>query len=262
MDKQKTEAVQIKLGDNHCHTQFAYCAEDVNIAGVLEKAALQGLKYVCFTEHAGQLYLSKEDYWGKKFFYNPRLIPEARKNGTDRMREFRKAVADSGSPLARTGLEIESDKDGGITLIPEDRDGLNLVIGAVHVLPDDLLSAPGDKLHSAFMETAESLMKHEIAVLAHPFRFFHREKMPAPKHLYRPMAKMLRAYGVAAELNFHTNNPDPDFFSVCLEEGVKISPGTDTHNMLEAGEFNQHLKLLETIGISGDMLAGVLYILP
>ncbi len=253
---------RIRLADNHCHTQFAYCADDVTIDGVLKRASILGLRYVCFTEHAGQLYLSKEDYWGKKFFYNPELIRQARDNGTDRMSAFRHAVAGCGSPLAKVGLEIESDKNGGITLLPEDRSNLDLVIGAVHVLPDELLSAPAAQLHSAFMKTSESLMKHGIDVLVHPFRFFCRGKLPAPKHLYRPMAKTLRQYGVAAEINFHTNRPDPEFFSACIEENVKISLGTDTHNLLEAGEFGQHLALLKEIGVPDDMLDRMLYVLP
>lgn len=262
----KTRACSLKnpvrLADNHCHTQFAYCAEDITIDAVLERASMLGMSYVCFTEHAGQLYLTKEEYWGHKFFHNPGLMPEARKNGTDRMAAFRQAVADSGSSLAKIGLEIESDAYAGITLLPEDRAGLNIVIGAVHVLPEELFSAPSEKLHSAFMKTSESLMRHGIAVLAHPFRFFCRGKIPAPQYLYRPMAKMLKGYGVAAELNFHTNRPDPEFFAACIEEGVKISLGTDTHNILEAGDFHQHLALLKTIGVSEDMLGSMLYILP
>jgi len=251
----------LRLADNHCHTQFAYCAEDVTVEAVLKRAETLGLSYVCFTEHSGQLYLSTADYWGHRFFHDPDLMPEARKKGADRIVAFRKAVAESGSPLARVGMEIESDAYGGITLLPEDSDGLDLIIGAVHVLPDELLSAPAARLHSEFMKTSESLMKHGIAVLAHPFRFYHRGKLPAPKHLYGDMAKTLKAHGVAAEMNFHTNRPDPEFFSACVQEGVKISLGTDTHNLLEAGDFHRHIELLKMIGVTEDMLDRILFTL-
>lgn len=253
---------RFKLGDNHCHTQFAYCSEDITVNEVLKRAEMLGLRYVCFTEHSGQLYLSTTDYWGHRFFNNPELMPEARKKGADRIAAFRKAVAESGSPLARVGMEIEADAYGGITLLPEDSEGLDIVIGAVHVLPEELLSGTSDKLHSEFMKISESLMRHGIAALAHPFRFFYKGKLPAPTHLYRPMAKLLKSYGVAAEMNFHTNRPDPEFFSACLEEGVKISLGTDTHNLLAAGDFHRHLNLLKTIGVQEDMLDRVLFTLP
>jgi len=252
----------VPLFDNHCHSQFAYCAEDVTIKEVIKRASLLGLNYVCFTEHAPHLYLTKEEYWGKKFFYNPGLIHKATKRGINRMSAFRQSVADSNSPLAKIGLEVEPDIEGGITLLPEDRAGLDLINGAIHVLSDDILSAPIEKLHSGFMKAVESLMVNKVDVLAHPFRFFYKGRLPAPKGLYRPMAKMLKGYGVAAELNFHTNRPDPEFFSVCLEEGVKISLGSDTHNLLEAGEFSQHLTMLKKIGVSEDNLGRILYVLP
>lgn len=262
----KTSTYQLKdahqLADNHCHTEFAYCSEDITIKKVLKRAETLGLNYVCFTEHAGQLYLSRDEYWGKKFFYNPELILSARRDKTDRMQAFRNAVAESGSPLTRIGLEVECDKNQDITLLPEDRAGLDLLIGAVHVLPEGLLSSPSDKLDSAFMKMSESLMKHLIDILAHPFRFYYKSKLPAPKHLYRPMVEMLKGYGVAAEMNFHTNRPDPEFFSACIEKGVKISLGTDTHNLLEVGEFHPHLALLKKIGVSKDMLNSILYLLP
>jgi len=40
---------------------------------------------------------------------------------------------------------------------------------------------------------------------------------------------------------------------MCLESGVKIALGTDTHNLYELGFFNPHFDFLKSIGFSGDL---------
>jgi len=75
-----------------------------------------------------------------------------------------------------------------------------------------LPEAYSGNVERGFMMVTEKLLQQGVKVLAHPFRFFRRHGMETPRHLFRPMAKLLAAYGVAAELNFHTNEPDPEFF--------------------------------------------------
>jgi len=68
---------------------------------------------------------------------------------------------------------------------------------------------------------------------------------------------MLAATGTAAEINFHGNAPDPAFFACCLERGVKLALGTDTHVPAEAGSLSAHADLLRRIagGVElGDIL--------
>ncbi len=249
----------VQLSDNHCHSQFAYCAEDVTIEKVLERASILGMGYVCFTEHADQLYLTREEYSSIKFLKDSGIIISSRKKGSDRVRAFRKAVKQSGSSMAKTGLEVCPDASGGITLLPEDKAGLDLIIGAIHFLPGDFSQADEKGIQRGFMQAVETLVNNNIAVFAHPFRLFSRGGMNPPKNLFRPVAGMLKSFGVAAELNFHTNKPSPEFFEICLLEGIKISLGTDTHNLLKAGEFYKHLDFLKMLGVSKEKLGEVLY---
>ncbi len=252
----------VPLCDNHCHTQFAYCAEDVTVEKVLERASLLGMGYVCFTEHADQLYLTREEYSRIKYLQDAGILVSARKNGIDRVKAFREAVKQSGSSMAKAGLEVCPDASGGVTILPEDREGLDMVIGAIHFLPGDFSKADEKEVQRGFMNAVETLMNNNIDVLAHPFRLFSRGGMKPPKNLFRPVAGMLKNFGVAAELNFHTNKPSPEFFEICLREGIKISLGTDTHNLLKAGEFYKHLEFLKRLGVSTEKLGEVLYILP
>ncbi|MCX8082288.1 MAG: metallophosphoesterase [bacterium] len=252
----------IPLCDNHCHTQFAYCAEDITIEKILERAELLGMGYVCFTEHADQLYLTKEEYNKALSYYQPDIIKRKRVEGKDRMALFKETVNKAKSDRVKVGLEVTPDKNGGISLLPEDREGIDILVGAIHFLPEDILSAASSERESWFMDMLEALIENGIDVLAHPFRIFPRYGLVVPETLFKSVVDILKSYNVAAELNFHCNNPEPEFFSMCLEEGIKISLGTDTHNLLEAGEFYPHLRFLKKLGVLPDILNKILYLIP
>ncbi len=126
-------------------------------------------------------------------------------------------------------------------------------------MTDDMCARAGGTTELAFMKLTESLVLSGIDVLAHPFRYFVRKKSPNPVHLYRPMADLLAAHDVAAEINFHTNLPDPAFFTICLERGVKIALGSDSHEPHEVGELGLHLDILRQAGANENDWADVLY---
>ena len=246
----KTEFDKFGVGiaDNHCHTEFAYCAEDITIKSALKKAELLGLDHICFTEHAAQLYLSAKDYWSGRFFSQLNSIKNTGNSGVNRMESYRRKFLKVGSPLGKIGLEVEVDRNGKLALLPEDENGWDLLIGALHYLPLEDLNGGTRQLHRRFLWACESLFKNGVDVLAHPFRFFRRHNLPASRTLYRPLVQMLKELKVAAELNFHTDEPGLDFFRICLAEGVKISLGTDSHNMLEVADFSAHFEFLKKLG--------------
>jgi histidinol phosphatase-like PHP family hydrolase len=74
-------------------------------------------------------------------------------------------------------------------------------------------------------------------------------------------AAMLKKHGVAAEINYHTNEPEPEFFRLCIEQGVKIVFGSDSHNLCEIGDFYPHLRLIDRIGCR-DRLPSLFPVLP
>lgn len=265
-NKITTTTRQIKdplpLSDNHCHTQFAYCAEDITIEKVLERAEILGMGYVCFTEHADQLYLTEEEYGKALSFYQPDILRRKREEGKDRMTLFRKAVNEVKSEKVRIGLEVIPDKNGGISLLPEDRQWLDVVVGAIHFFPEEIMSATSTKREVWFIDMIEILMKNNVDILAHPFRVFLRSGLKVPETLFSPVVDLLKSYNVAAELNFHTNTPEYKFFEMCLKEGIKISLGTDTHNLLEVGDFYPHIRFLGELGVLPDKFDKILYLIP
>lgn len=244
----KTLAPEGLLWDNHCHTEFAYCGENVSVGAVCARAGLLGLDYVGFAEHAGQLYLPRENYWAGDCYGKPRLIHDFRESGESRFERYKSAVSGFRGARARLGLEAEPDKEGNLSLLPGHREDVDFLLGAVHFLPQ----AGKKETRRMFMEANEALLRNGVDAVAHPFRYFRRAKTPAPKELFPELAGMLKSYGAAAEVNFHLNEPPLEFFERCLEEGVKISVGTDTHNLLEAGDLSKHIGFLRKLGVSPE----------
>ena len=239
------------LWDIHCHTHYAYCRDDVTAQGAIERARLMGLRGLVVTEHAGQLYLPQEDFWKVRFHDDPDLIRRTRHTPSCRMDAYLAEILPLRDDFIRLGVEVDSDGRGGITLLDEDKRHWDVVIGAVHWIPRfDPASATEAERAQRFMEATEEVIRAGVHVLAHPFRYFRGGNVERPRHLYRPLARLLAETGVAAEINFHTNQPDPAFFALCLEEGARIALGTDSHSLWEAGELWPHLDVLRQAGCS------------
>ncbi len=244
IEVQDVQDVQkLKLADLHIHTNYAYCSEDVEPSANIIRARAAGLALVAFTEHSGQLYVSSSDYWSGRFVSDTQMIKRNRDSELNRMPEYRKTLAKFRSDYVLAGVETEVDADGGLVLLEEDRDCWDIMLGAVHFLPDRYETGS----MQGFMWANEMLMRGGVDILAHPLRYFAKKKLETPKEVYGPLVEMLAHYGVAAELNFHKNNNDPVFFEKCLQNNVKISFGSDAHNLNEIGSFNGYLEFMAGI---------------
>jgi len=251
------------LEDLHCHTHYAYCAKDVTAEAVIERARDFGLSRIYLTEHAAQLYLAPEDFWRGAFIREPDIWLRERNSPRSRMEAFRAEVSGLRSDDVRLGMEVECDGLGRLTLADEDREGWDLLVGAVHYLPGTLTDDPDLRtVAREFLSFTESLLRGGVDTLAHPFRLFRRAKWGpstdredvrcAARELYAPVADLLAECGVAAEVNYHTNEPDAEFFAMCIERGVRIALGSDSHWLGEVGEFAPHLDLLRRASASED----------
>ncbi len=239
---------ELKLQDVHVHTSLAYCSENMDIARSLRLAKVFGLDALCFTEHSGHLYFNSKSY-GSKACLDPAAKPLPSER---RMDEYFKMLDDARIPFTRRGLELDCRFDGSKLVEDQDLAKVSLRVGAIHAM-----RSLGDPSFSAreccdeFLRMNEGLLSSGIHVLAHPFRVFVRAKREAPQELFRPLARLLRKHGVAAEINYHTNAPPLEFLNLCVEEGVKTAFGSDAHNLYEVGEFAPHLKLMKDAGLSG-----------
>lgn len=238
---------ELALFDCHSHTHFAYCSENMHTTRSPELAKLFGLRGIAFTEHSGQLYFSEDDYWPGKF--GEKNLTAARPEHS-RVENYFAAVDPLRSASVKVGLEIDADYAGNLVVRPEDFAKLQIKVGAVHVLPEaDKKSPDSAVLEGQFKAATERLCTTGITSLAHPFRIFQRKKLAPPKALFPWLARHLKATGVAAEINYHINEPELEFFRMCVELGVPLTFGSDAHNLYEVGEFYPHLSLLRQIGV-------------
>jgi len=257
------QALQIELPnlmDVHCHTEFAYCATTVAAEKNIQIARALGLGGLCIVEHTFQLYFEKHHAWSYRWQTDVEATRRALKQNRSRMPAYRKYVQKLRSDFVKLGLEVDLCADGELLLAEEDWEGWDLLIGAVHQLGDFERGVTSQsQAEKLFMNHTEQLLNQPIQVLAHPFRFFRRARLIQPKHLYVPLAQLLAQRGVAAEVNFHTNQPDPRFIEACLSRGVKIALATDSHDLTEVGELAPHLEVLRTAGVKLSDLPKILF---
>lgn len=241
---------ELQLIDNHLHSQMAFCGENMMVDKAISLAGEFGLSGVTFSEHSGHVYFGKS--------WNGKSLQEGMKNyrkADSRMSDYLKLQSDFGSDFARFGLEIDFDFHGKPIFDPADLEHFDFLSGAVHGLAEFAKDNPDQQaLKDEFLFITKSILASGIVkVLAHPFRVFRRGGMPTPDELFDPVVEMLLEHGVAAEINFHTNEPPLEFIRECLDEGVKFSLGSDSHNLAEIGDFAYHLKLLNDAGFDGDL---------
>lgn len=201
--------------------------------------------------------------FGPKRYNNKTCLREGMESSIDaenRMKTYIDMKRVHEGERVRFGLEVDCDFQGRTLVAPQDRDHFDFFIGAMHALPSlTAKTPPTQDDQDVFLGLLSKLLAHGIDVLAHPFRVFRRSGWSAPRELFQPTAQLLREHGVAAEINFHTNEPPVEFIGDCLTLGVKVSLGSDAHNLAEIGDFAYHLALLNDAGFDGE-LSDVLYI--
>ncbi|MBU1735830.1 MAG: metallophosphoesterase [Verrucomicrobia bacterium] len=243
-----------RLIDYHVHTSLAYCNENMDCAKTVALARLFGLHGLAFAEHTAHLYFRRQNlrhnrYWTVDFeTMRPSEID-------DRADEYWRLVEPFRSNLVRAGLEADLMFVGHPFVRPSDWQKAEIRIGAVHQLPSLQLGnrAEQGKVADEYLALIQGLASSGIHILAHPFRVFRRGlRTEPPSRLFAPVCRLLKAYGIAAEINFHTNEPSPEFLAMCLREGVKLAFGSDAHNLCEVGDFQAALDLLAAAGIRGD----------
>lgn len=248
----------LELCESHLHTQFAYCADDISIDAAIELCALLGVRRPAFAEHSGQLYFDADTFWRARFMETGVRHAQGRQR---RMELYFEALAAAGIPPARRGLEVDCDFHGDPVIEDRDRARAGFLLGAVHWTRMSAAREPfdADVLAQQHLRAWSRFLSCGIDVLAHPFRVFSRNGGLPPDYLLAPLADLLAARGVAAEMNFHTQTPIPAFVQICLEKGVRLSLGTDSHRLSEVAEFWPHLQLLDALGVARSELANVLW---
>jgi len=250
------------ITDVHCHTEHAYCGTTTDTAKCIALSRALGVGQLCITEHAFQLYFPKSIAMSFAWQSRPEMAAEVWNTPErSRMQGYREFVAAFRSAYVRAGMEVDLYNGGELLLAPQDLEfDWDVIVGAVHFIEGYARkSMPPQEAERLFMRDVERLLRHGVHVLAHPFRFFGRNRLETPCHLYQPVAELLAHYTVAAEINYHTHSPDPAFIKICAAKGVQLALGSDTHELGEAGEFYPHIALMKRAGIRTEEIKNHLF---
>ena len=242
----------LPLRDLHTHSHFAYCNDNLDLAWESRLMDAINLSGTAITEHSGHLFFSRQEYWGKHW-YPGTLAPSPQHNRAEAYRDFLAQAANQDRRFL-PGLEIDIDQTGRIIVDKDLVQATSFRIGAVHFLSMAKPTPDTPGAVDEFMRLTERLITSGlIQALAHPFRVFAWDGAgDKPTWVFDRVVGLLKQHGVAAEINFHHNRPDPVFTRKCLDAGVKISLGSDTHSLYELGAFLPHLDFLRQIGYDGD----------
>jgi histidinol phosphatase-like PHP family hydrolase len=255
-DKGKVTCVQenlampeeLHLVDHHVHTKLAYCNENMDITKSIALGKMFGLDGIVISEHSAHLYFNKDNY-GQCLQYLEGMTSSKK---DDRIAEYFALYADGADDFCRLGMEVDYDKNGQGVIELAVWDKVEFRNGSVHVL--NIAENPDMKaVEAEFLFLTEAVAASGVDVLVHPFRVFRRRGLALPRHLFAPVVDILKRYGTAVEINYHTNEPPPEFFRMCIENGIKLSLGSDAHNLYEVGEFYAHLKFLQKIAPDFDL---------
>ncbi len=179
LDGRKAQIRELALGmevpglwDNHLHTEMAYCATTVRAREDITISRDMGLSGITFTEHAFQLYFEdQKEAWSYAWQNQPERVAEVLAGPCRKLEEYRRAAADWRSEFVRVGLEVDLCADGKLLLAEKHKAGWDLLVGAVHSLPDLAKDEPSaKKIELAFLQNTERLLAAGVQVLAHPFR--------------------------------------------------------------------------------------------
>ena len=250
------------LIDVHCHTENAYCADDVETEQNIALAKALGVTTLCITEHAFQLYFEKKYAMSFAWQNDPAAVQKIWATPERyRMAAYTAFAEKLRSPFVKIGLEVDLYDNGKLLLAPEDMEmEWDILVGAIHCIHDYVHNTTTQKeAEKLFIRDVIALTSHPIKVLAHPFRFFKRHKLQLPTHLYGEVADILCDSGVALEINYHTHTPDPKFIEICAKKGVTCALASDSHDLAEVGEFYPHMQVLKQAGITPKMYPEALF---
>ena len=247
-----TENLQLdhNLGliDTHIHTDLAYCSENLSLAKIRYMADMFGLKSFRLSEHSGHLLCAKARYRTAQYQPTDFLPEEYRGN-----QYFDQALA-ADIPPEHIGLEADIRYDGTFLGHPDDLARAGFRLGAIHEMGclAERKNISQEELRDQFLWHCQQIINNGCMTLAHPFRVFRRAGVEIPPGCFEPLVKMLKASGTAAEINFHTNEPPVEFFQLAINAGVKLTLGSDTHNLYEIGDFGLHLDFLKKCGVESN----------
>jgi len=152
-------------------------------------------------------------------------------------------------------------------LIPENIPNVDYIIGSIHQMPQNLEEEDYWDLYKKYVEKAVS--EYSFQILGHvegylPVNKFMKpdstfedrrsfEKLVAIKYLnlewYKEIAKEMAKNKIALEIHEMSESPRKEVIKIMIENGVKLSYGTDSHALHQLSKRNYFSEVTEQLGL-------------
>lgn len=238
---------ELELFDCHIHTPMAYCNDNMTLTTTILLAEKFNLSGFAFSEHSGHLLFSMKNY---PYMWERGMNGAVQED--NRTSEYIDLLKPFTTEKILIGVEIDSDDDGLPIINHQLASQINFRLAAMHHLKSIVEKRPEVEVIADFIATLKRFLKDDYSILAHPFRVLRHGGVDVPRLAMQEVVKMLRITNTAAEINFHTNEPPLEFAQMCLDEGIKLAFGSDSHSLYDVGDFALHLDFLKKAGFNGD----------
>ncbi|HBC86321.1 MAG TPA: hypothetical protein DCZ94_05130 [Lentisphaeria bacterium] len=237
--------------DFHAHTNMSYCAEATLTPEVYANLVKTNpeVDAVYITDHGMAVYFPSETAWSWTYMADSRIFDKQKDWGNARLEAHLANIAKFKNDGVHPGLEVEMMHDGRLTIDDPFRDKVEILIGSVHYLHLDIEE---DKkiILKEWKNHTKALLNTGISILGHPFRWISNQ-MPVTRKIVHEIVKDAKEAGVALELNGHHVVPtDIDMLQECVEIGVPVAIGSDSHAISEIGDFRYHIEIIDAAGLS------------
>ncbi|MEM2508448.1 MAG: PHP domain-containing protein [Candidatus Hadarchaeales archaeon] len=220
--------------DLHVHTEFSDGRDPPEV--MIEAAEARGLKLLAITDHGPALHVGMKENEISGYL-----------STLENLRENAKLKL-------LVGIEANVlNESGDIDIEEETREKLDILVLGIHRLW--FVSDPREMALAYLRSLVNAIKKHKIDVVAHPFQFHGDLSRFLTIDEIRELLEVAASRGTAIEVNEKYRAPGEDFYRACLENGVMLSVGTDSHRAESVGRLDWVSGMLEKIGVSeGDLL--------
>ena len=228
--------------DLHMHTTFSDGRGAVDeITAAVEK---KGLKIVAITDHYSE------------------LLPLPMRMGKGQLKGYLEEL--ERTPFLK-GVEAEILGDGTVSISRKTADLLNIVLGGLHILHDIVfwhdsrpILNPKKFVEDMRVVLIRSMESGLVDIVAHvtwlPEAIRAESDRLITDDWIKSVVESAGDRGVAIELSGAWNVPNERFVTECLHQGVKLSIGSDAHEVKQVGEVSYALEILKRLAIPNDLV--------